>query len=154
METHLEIDAFCPHCREHWHGQWSSDWNDSSTPRSKQCETPLFPHATPGFYESAKLDQCPICGQAHLFQQKDFNRKLGISILLVGVVFSYWTYGISLLLVTLLDYWIYRSVGEVCCCYYCESQFRGSIAEVPPFDLELHDYYQNLKRKTPQEGEQ
>lgn len=88
-----------------------------------------------------------MCGAAHLYRQKDFNRKWGLALVALGVIFAYWTYGISLVVVTLLDWVISRRVKEVATCYRCQVVFRDTplIADVAPFDLELQDYYRNLK---------
>ena len=67
----------------------------------------------------------------------------------LGVLLAYFTYGISLLLVALVDWLIYKRVKDVGCCYSCEAQFRDSpmVAKLAPFNLELHDYYRNLKSR-------
>jgi len=94
------------------------------------------------------LQPCPVCETEHVYKQKDFNRKLGVLLLLVGIAGSYFTYGLSLLVVALFDWWLYRHVGEVGLCYRCHSQFRGSpeVDALPPFTLQLHDYYKSLKK--------
>jgi len=80
-----------------------------------------------------------------VYQQKDFNRTIGVSLLVVGVILSFWTYGISLLVVTLIDFLLYRFVGNVGVCYQCQSAFRDdpAIARLEPFNLQLHDYYRS-----------
>ena len=53
-----------------------------------------------GFDESGTLrdplEVCLACGSDKLYSQKDFNRKLGLAIVIVGAVLSPWTYGLSL----------------------------------------------------------
>jgi predicted RNA-binding Zn-ribbon protein involved in translation (DUF1610 family) len=140
----MDFSTFCPHCNKHQEYSLSA-----FTPRScAPCSQDLFPLASDTFKEDFTFNQCPHCGADHLYRQKDFNRKVGISLLAVGIVFSYWTYGLSLLAVTLLDGWLYRKVGDVGCCYRCHSQFRNDsqVSLIPVFDLELFDYYQNLKK--------
>ena len=41
------------------------------------------------------LIRCLACGSERLFVQKDFNRKLGVAIVVVGAALSPWTYGAS-----------------------------------------------------------
>jgi len=112
------------------------------------CQKALFPHATEAFINHKRLDQCPICGAAHLYRRKDFNQKLGIFLVVIGVVLAYFTYGISLLVVTLIDFFLLKKIGEVGICYQCKTEFRhsGLVDDLPPFDLELFDYYRNLKK--------
>lgn len=66
---------------------------------------------------------------------------------MLGVALAYFTYGASLLVVTLIDWLLYRQVQEIGCCYTCGSVFRHSakIRQLDPFSLGLHDYYKNLK---------
>ena len=108
------------------------------------CKKELFLHATDVFKQKALLNQCPQCGCEHLYKQRDFNRTLGVLLIVVGVILSFYTYGISLLLVTLIDFILYRKVKNVGLCYQCHSQFRGtSIEHLPEFNLSYHDYYKN-----------
>ena len=112
-------------------------------------------HATEDFVILQKMDQCPFCGCQHIYRQKDFNRKLGVGLLALGAVAAFFTYGLSMVAVALLDWSIYRRVGWVGCCYQCGAQFRGagrgtgrgteSINELPVFELGLHDYYKNIE---------
>ena len=134
----LSILAHCPGCQE-FHEQPFS--KDQRCPKCDRVLLAYIPEAKP------ELSQCLVCGTPHLYRQKDFNRKLGVGLVIVGVLLAYFTYGLSLLTVAIIDFVIYRSVGEVACCYQCESQYRGvGIDVVPPFNLSLHDYYQNLTR--------
>ena len=82
-----------------------------------------------------------------MYRRKDFNQKLGILLVVVGVLLAYFTYGLSLLGVTLIDFFLFRKVREVGICYQCHAEFRKSllIDQLVPFDLELFDYYRNLK---------
>jgi len=87
------------------------------------------------------IERCAACGHDQLYFQKDFNRKTGMAIVVVGAIFVPWTYGLSLLGVTILDYVVWRLVKDVIVCYQCQSVHRG----YPPnpalkgFDLVTHD---------------
>ena len=87
------------------------------------------------------ITHCAACGHEQLYFQKDFNRKTGIALVAVGAVFVPWTYGLSLLGVTILDYIVWRLVKDVIVCYSCQAVHRGypPNAEVKPFDLVVHD---------------
>ena len=71
------------------------------------------------------LEVCGACGSNRLYSQKDFNRKLGIAIVIVGAVLSPWTYGLSLVVCMGLDYGLYRFVPEITVCYGCDAIHRG-----------------------------
>ncbi|NBV51846.1 hypothetical protein EBR78_11600, partial [bacterium] len=83
----------------------------------------------------------------HLYQRKDFNQKLGIGLIVLGVVLAYFTYGLSLLLVTGIDWWLSKRIPPMGACYRCKSEFRNSklIRSMEPFNLQLYDYYRNLR---------
>ncbi len=134
----MEIQAVCPHCKKVGVAHWKEKEN---------IFCPLCQHPWLEFVTEKFIDQCAMCGAAHLYRQKDFNRKLGVGLVVLGVAFAYFTYGISLLVVTLVDWLLFKRVGEVGCCYRCNTQYRKSsrIDEMAPFDLELQDYYRNLR---------
>jgi hypothetical protein len=87
------------------------------------------------------IDTCAACGHQELYFQKDFNRTTGIALVVLGSIFVPWTYGLSLLGVTILDYIVWRLVKNVVVCYKCQAVHRGyAYAEsVKPFDLVIHD---------------
>ena len=87
------------------------------------------------------ISRCGFCSETELYVQKDFNRATGIALVVVGAIFVPWTYGLSLLFVTILDFIVYYMVGDVVVCYECQSVHRN-FPENPafkPFDLVLHD---------------
>lgn len=91
--------------------------------------------------EGAIISRCAACDHDQLYFQKDFNRTTGVALVAVGAVFVPWTYGISLLAVTVLDYIVWRVVKDVIVCYQCQSVHRGYPANlaIQPFDLVVHD---------------
>jgi hypothetical protein len=91
--------------------------------------------------EGAIVERCAACGHGELYFQKDFNRTTGIALVAVGAVFVPWTWGLSLLAVTVLDYIVWRVVKDVIVCYDCQAVHRGYPANpaLQPFDLATHD---------------
>ena len=71
------------------------------------------------------LEVCGACGSNRLYSQKDFNRKLGVAIVIAGAALSPWTYGLSLVVCMGLDYGLYRFVPEITVCYACDAIHRG-----------------------------
>lgn len=86
-------------------------------------------------------ERCAACGHDELYFQKDFNRATGITLVVIGAILAPFTYFISLLLVTILDWTIWRLVKNVVVCYRCQAVHRGYDvpASVKPFDLATHD---------------
>lgn len=142
----MEVSAQCPHCQSHQ--KQLLEFPLQELPYCVSCKKNLFPHPTHNFKKEAYLDQCPLCGSAHVFRRKDFNQKLGVALIVLGVALAYFTYGVSLLVVTLIDFFLFRRIKEVGICYQCQAEFRNHapLVNLPAFDLELHDYYQNLKK--------
>jgi hypothetical protein len=91
--------------------------------------------------EGSVIGSCAACGHDELYFQKDFNRKTGIALVVVGAIFVPWTWGLSLLGVTILDYAVWRMVKDVIVCYRCQAVHRGYPANpaLQPFDLATHD---------------
>jgi hypothetical protein len=89
----------------------------------------------------AVISACAACAHEELYFQKDFNRKTGIALVVLGSIFVPWTYGLSLLAVTILDYAVWRVVKDVIVCYECQAVHRGYPANpaIKPFDLVIHD---------------
>jgi hypothetical protein len=87
------------------------------------------------------VERCAACAHDELYFQKDFNRTTGVALVVVGAVFVPWTYGISLLAVTILDYIVWRIVKDVIVCYRCQAVHRGYPPNpaLKPFDLATHD---------------
>ena len=71
------------------------------------------------------FDRCVICQCRQFYLVKDFNRALGCSILLVSIVLVPWTYGLSLPVLALIDWMLYKRVPTRVNCYKCDSAFRG-----------------------------
>jgi hypothetical protein len=104
----------------------------------EQCGTASAVVAPPA---GAIIERCAACGHDQLYFQKDFNRATGITLVVIGAVFVPWTYGLSLLGVTILDYIVWRVVKDVIVCYQCQAVHRGYPANpaLKPFDLVIHD---------------
>lgn len=141
----MELTATCQHCRKF---QVTHIAAGKSTLACAECGKNLIEYMTEATRREDGIEQCPVCGAAHTYRQKDFNRKIGIALVILGVGLAYFTYGISLVAVTLIDWLLVRRVGEVGCCYQCGAQFRETplIDKMEPFNLSLYDYYRNLKR--------
>ena len=86
------------------------------------------------------VERCAACDHDQLYFQKDFNRRTGIALVVLGSIFVPWTYGLSLLGVTILDYAVWRMVKDVIVCYRCQAVHRGyPVGSLAPFDLVTHD---------------
>lgn len=87
------------------------------------------------------LKECPVCLRMDFYKQKDFNRKIGVVLFIVAAILSIWTYGLSLVVLYLMDLFLFRKLSMVAICYKCQTNFRGlkNIETIRDFDHEMND---------------
>ena len=100
-----------------------------------------------------RVDVCPLCGCEHLYRQRDFNRALGCALVAVGALLVPWTYGLSLVVLGLVDLALYYRLPESVVCYRCDTVYRDAVptARQQPVNLLKHDVVKYGKTWTPQE---
>ena len=87
------------------------------------------------------LKQCPCCDRKDFYKQKDFNRKIGVILFVIAAIASIWTYGLSLIALWLVDFFLFRKLSQIVICYKCSTIFRNvkNIAEIFDFNHEMND---------------
>ncbi len=150
MPAPLEITFACPQsgCGEPVDGPLRADTAEMACDACGRS-TPL--HDAASFVESAPLRPCPVCGGDDFYVQRDFNRKLGLSIVAVGCVLGPFTSWISVVVAVVVDAVLYLVVPSVAVCYACNAQYRGFLKEQKPeaFEIAIHDAYKFAKRHPP-----
>ena len=96
----------------------------------------------------AAVDRCPVCDGADFYIRKDFDPKVGLTVVIIGALISasfYWfgrdliAYSI-LATAALIDLVVYGRLKDVTVCYRCHSEFRGSYPRTASaFDLHTAD---------------
>ncbi len=91
--------------------------------------------------EQGILKECPVCTRQDFYKQKDFNRKIGVILFVIAAILSIWTYGLSLVILYLLDLFLFKKLALVAICYKCKTNFRRvkNIDEIRDFDHEMND---------------
>jgi hypothetical protein len=94
------------------------------------------------------LDHCPVCGGSDFYGRKDFDPKVGLTVVIIGIVISaffYWfkrdliAYSI-LAAAALIDLVVYGRLKDLTVCYRCHSEFRGGYQRTAgAFDLHTAD---------------
>src|SRR6185295_4483325 len=94
------------------------------------------------------VDRCPVCEGKDFYARKDFNPKVGLTVVVIGATISagfYWfgrdliAYGI-LAGAALIDLVVYGRLTDLTVCYRCHTEFRGAYARnAPAFDLHTAD---------------
>ena len=97
------------------------------------------------YFINQKNPECPDCGCTHLYKKKDFNQSLGCLIILIGAVFVPLTYGLSLVLLFLLDLALYRRIKDSIECYKCKTEFKNVVVpkNFTNFDHHIAEIYEN-----------
>ncbi len=116
------LEFLCPGCRRRNRtglgtGTWETD--------CQHCSRSLALERGPGEEAVGPIQVCAVCGGNWFYLQKDFNQKIGCGVVLVGILFSFHTYGLSLVACALVDLALYRWLPWVTVCYYCQAHYRG-----------------------------
>lgn len=89
----------------------------------------------------SRVDRCLLCGCRHLYRQRDFNRAAGCLLVVIGAILVPWTYGLSFLVLALVDLVLYFRLPEAVVCYRCDTVYRDArpSSRQTEFDLLKHD---------------
>src|SRR5262245_37147663 len=110
-----------------------------------------------GAVTDSDVRRCVACPSEELFVRKDFPQRLGVGIVVVGIVLStitwyyhyvYLTFGIFFATAA-IDFVLWLVMGNVLQCYRCQAQYRGvaGLDQHGGFDLETHEKHrQQLAR--------
>ena len=103
---------------------------------------------SPALRADEGVDRCPVCNGTDFYIRKDFDPKVGLTVVIIGGLISagfYWfgedliAYSI-LAAAVLIDLVVYGRLKDVTVCYRCHSEFRGEYERrAPSFDLHTAD---------------
>ena len=147
----MNITFACPKCAQPARLEVSESDRTLSCPH---CGVALRVPETA--FQAGHLCRCLVCPSADLFVRKDFPQRLGVAIVLAGIVGSsiawagmniMWTFGI-LFATALADVVLYFLVGDALMCYRCGAQYRGlsGTDQHGPFELTTHERYRQLRK--------
>jgi hypothetical protein len=113
-----------------------------------RCGRDIPLHVTEAVREDRAIDRCPICDGGDFYIRKDFDPKLGLTVVIIGALISgtfYW-YGRDLIAYSILasaaliDLVVYGRLKDITVCYRCHSEFRGRYERTASaFDLHTAD---------------
>ena len=141
----MDVLAKCPKCDA------GLPVNAADAPAAIKCgrcgrEIPL--HVTDAVREDRIVDRCPVCGGGEFYIRKDFDPKVGLTVVIIGALISgafYW-YGRDLIAYSILasaaliDLVVYGRLKDITVCYRCHSEFRGRYQPTASaFDLHTAD---------------
>lgn len=92
-------------------------------------------------HKDSVLRDCVFCERKDFYQQRDFNRKIGATLFVIAAILSIWTYGISLIVLYLVDLFLFKKLPSICICYNCKTIYRNvkNLSEIPFYDHEMND---------------
>jgi len=111
-------------------------------------EVPADAFEDRGAGEPRRLARCLVCPSSDLFARKDFPQRLGVGIVVAGLLASCVTWGMREMVATfailfgtaLVDLVLYLVFPECVACYRCGARYRGAGADgYGRFDLETHE---------------
>ena len=106
-------------------------------------------YTDPAFWtQESGLLYCAICRCRDLYAQKDFNRKVGLGIAILGAVLAPFTKLISLFVCALIDLILYRVLPVITVCYRCNAIYRDFPKSTTHegFNLGINDRYRSAER--------
>ncbi len=94
------------------------------------------------------VDLCPVCEGGDFYMRKDFDPKLGVTVIVIAALISagFYYYGRDLIAygilggAALIDLVVYSRLKDLTVCYRCHAEFRGRYTQTAePFDLHTAD---------------
>ena len=141
----MHIVARCPQCDA---GLPVAAADAPQTIRCGGCGRDMPLAISEGLRADLSVDRCPVCAGGDFYIRKDFDPKIGLTVVIIGAVISgifYWferdliAYSI-LASAALIDLVVYGRLKEVTVCYRCHTEFRGAYKRTAPsFDLHTAD---------------
>jgi hypothetical protein len=150
----MRIVAHCPKCDA------GLPVNAADAPDSikcGRCGAVLALQFSAALRGDTRVDACPVCRGGDFYIRKDFDPKVGLTVVIIGALVSavfYW-FGEDLIAYSILggaaliDLFVYGRLSDVTVCYRCHSEFRGKYERTAThFDLHTADVLeQEYERK-------
>ena len=145
----MQIGYDCPTCSRPVHLAGIETLSVLACPHCGTAfEVPPGGFADASTDSTRRLARCLVCPSNDLFVRKDFPQRIGVGIVVVGLLASCVAWGMRELVATfailfvtaLIDLVLYLLVPDCVACYRCGARYRGAGADgFAPFDLETHE---------------
>lgn len=142
----MQISFDCPKCLKIVHGEVTHD-----TPAVECTNCEWTRQIAAGDVTNGEPARCLVCGCDDLWRQKDFDQRLGVFIVGLGIFLStiaiaYMMPGVAMLILMgfgLADWILYAILPDRLVCYRCHAQYRriAELKNTATFDLEVNERY-------------
>ena len=142
----MNVTFSCPRCHQGVRGEVAAG------DRTLSCSACGQAISIPAdAFDGQQLCRCLVCPSTDLFVRKDFPQRLGVGVVVLGIVGSSIAWGYTLPILTfailfataIVDVVLYLIVPDALMCYRCGAQYR--LAEGTErhgaFNLETHERY-------------
>ncbi len=147
------ISFDCPKCLKTTRGEEAS--------QVVHCKSCGWTRQTAESAKDESLSSCLVCGCTDLWRQKDFDQRLGVFIVGIGILLStvavaYMMPGVAMMILMafgIADWVLYAILPNRLVCYRCHAQYRKvpNLEKTDAFDLEVNERYRQeairLKQK-------
>ena len=134
------IGVRCPHCEEIFRELVDPAGGTLACSHCTESRWEVSPSAE-------VFDRCAICQCEGFFRQKDFNKYLGLMVIVVAALFVPKTYGLSMVAAFIIDLILYKRTPDMVRCYCCHSEYRRFPI---PERIRLYDHYKAEMLEKPQ----
>ena len=88
------------------------------------CGKPQILHLTEASFEQNQVDCCAVCQNREFYVREDPRKLLGIAYLTFGLGFSYWTFGLTVLVGFWGFHWYFFKYPRITICYNCYAKYQ------------------------------
>ncbi len=145
----MNVTFSCPRCKQ---GTRTDVASTDATFACPHCQQVI---AIPDdSFDGEQLCRCLVCPSTDLFVRKDFPQRIGVGLVILGIVGSSVAWGYSLPVLTfailfdtaLADVVLYLIVPDALMCYRCGAQYRlaPGTERHGAFNLETHERHRQL----------
>ena len=146
------VRHLCQQCETSIVSKFKGDFTKGISGNCDHCENTFKLDFHPESSTEFALKSCPICKGDEFFEQKAFNRNLGMAIVVIGALgmlimialgHEAPTAYIFLGAAVVIDWLLYQFLPNVTVCYKCDSVFKGIQfpGKTGEFSLSTHDGY-------------
>ncbi|MBI4553359.1 MAG: hypothetical protein HY710_13935 [Candidatus Latescibacteria bacterium] len=155
----MTIRFRCPSCQGTNQAKGSEASRQTACPH---CGTAVSLDVSDSLLQTGVVERCALCREDKLYVQRDFNRNLGLAIVAVAGIVSFWLYGRDQVVwsfgvlfgAVVVDFLLYWTLPSMTICYVCQAEYRKT-AKNPAheaYELALAEKYEQIGKALRSQG--